>query len=820
MSEGKFALLIGASQFDDSRLAKLAAPKNDIEALENVLRDPARCGFSTVSSVLDQRLEDVQQALSNILDANHSSENLILIYYTGHGLRDERGDLYFALKGTEKDSPHVGSIDADWLRRALERCSSRRQVLILDCCYAGAFLDGSKSTSAEAVVNERTFDPEGHGRFILAASASGQSAFEKDGVSLYTRHIVNALYSGDAAPDQKFITTHDVHNYVAQQVKKQRPFQRPCYWADVKTEVIRLARNPNVRLPIPEKLRIDLIAENRTTRLGAITEIKRYLDSSNPTQREEAQRLLDKRLIDDAEDSVSLTREIRQAVGEIEPEERIALLQAKIEEIKNSDEIAKLQNQINEFEVKENSWLKAQHSWRQENKQLNERVIALETTASAPAVEIAKLQNQISEFKVKENSWLEAQHSWRQEKEQLNERVITLETTARAPAVPTPEQKKRLRILMAMTALVATIATSSITKLIVPTEISQTRIVELEQDSDKIIKEGSARDTILRYKIASLELELTKRGITIPNLFGLSDTAWIEGEPGKPGSIFREKQGMPEMVIIPSGSFQMGSVASEQGHNVDEGPQLLRSINTFALSQTEVTFAQWQTCVDGGGCKKNKKPDDNSWGYGDRPVIYVSWSDTKEYIAWINSQVEGSPYRLPKEDEWEYAARANETTPFWTGETISTTQANYYGNDTYGDGKVGLYRKKTIPVGSLNMPNPFRLHDVHGNVWEWTEDCYGRYTDVYSDCSRRVIRGGSWLNDRRVLRAAKRISVRPHKRSDSIGFRLARTILHGTAPSAHESTEGHASYNKELDANAQKIEGINTLDNLRTQSGY
>ena len=236
------------------------------------------------------------------------------------------------------------------------------------------------------------------------------------------------------------------------------------------------------------------------------------------------------------------------------------------------------------------------------------------------------------------------------------------------------------------------------------------------------------------------------------------------------------------MVVIPAGSFMMGSPTSEKLRFRSEGPQHRVTIpGAFALGKYEVTFAEWDACVRAGGC--SHRPEDKGWGRGNRPVMNVSWDDAKQYVRWLARKT-GRDYRLPSEAEWEYAARAGTTTVFHFGDRISPSQANYDGNYSYNGGAKGRYRERTVAVGSFPA-NAFGLHDVHGNVWEWVEDCYhssyeGAPRDgsawTTGECSRRVLRGGSWFSKPRDLRAAYRTDCGTGIRGCGYGFRAAKTL--------------------------------------------
>ena len=246
---------------------------------------------------------------------------------------------------------------------------------------------------------------------------------------------------------------------------------------------------------------------------------------------------------------------------------------------------------------------------------------------------------------------------------------------------------------------------------------------------------------------------------------------------------FRDCPICPMMVEVPAGWFLMGSPASEEGRDGDEGPQHRVTIaGRLAVGVYEVTFEEWDACVSGGGCNEYR-PYDREWGRRQRPVIHVSWEDARAYVRWLSEQTRES-YRLLSEAEWEYVARAGTTTPFYFGRTIATSQANYNGNYTYGSGRRGRYRGQTVPVGSF-APNAFGLYDTHGNVWEWVEDCWnGSYRNAPADgsarnsgdCSRCVRRGGSWIDLPSALRSGFRNGFTSVVRVDVNGFRVARTF--------------------------------------------
>ena len=232
---------------------------------------------------------------------------------------------------------------------------------------------------------------------------------------------------------------------------------------------------------------------------------------------------------------------------------------------------------------------------------------------------------------------------------------------------------------------------------------------------------------------------------------------------------------LPAMIKIEAGSFEMGCSNSKDCYD-DEKPVRTVQVAAFEMSKTEVTFAQWDACVADNSCD-NYKPSDEKWGRNNRPVINVSWEDAQNYVRWLSRKTSLN-YRLPTEAEWEYAARAGTKTSYFGGDNIGKNKANCDGCGSQWD------NQQTAPVASFPA-NSWGLVDMHGNVWEWTQDCYhNSYKGAPEDgsawleknCESRVLRGGSWYSLPRGLRSALRNGINPSGRNNNIGFRISRTL--------------------------------------------
>jgi formylglycine-generating enzyme required for sulfatase activity len=259
-----------------------------------------------------------------------------------------------------------------------------------------------------------------------------------------------------------------------------------------------------------------------------------------------------------------------------------------------------------------------------------------------------------------------------------------------------------------------------------------------------------------------------------------------EGTRG--GQVFKECDKCPEMVVVPRGSAILGSPVGEPARQSNEQtPHEVLIAKPFAVGRFTVTFDEWDACVADGGCN-HYSPDDDDFGRGRRPVIFVSWDDAQAYVAWLKKKT-GQPYRLLSEAEWEYAARGCPTAscpnaPFWFG-SIRPEFANYDSRYAYDGSPTAERQRQTTPVDA-GKPNSFGLYNMLGNVQQWVEDCWNPSPKstpsdpapvLTGDCADRVIRGGSWADKPGNLRAAARSwDTANDQESPNIGIRVARTL--------------------------------------------
>ncbi|MEU4522110.1 caspase family protein [Amycolatopsis sp. NPDC024027] len=316
----RHALLIATETYADPALRRLTAPGGDARELAAVLSDPAIAGFE-VTTLVDQPHHVVGEAIGEFYRGRRRDE-LTLLYFTGHGVKDDDGSLYLAMANTRRDSLMFTALAAELVDRAMAGCPSRQKVLVLDCCYSGAFPAGKLAKASTDVHTLERF--QGRGRAVLTASDATQYSFEGDAVvgsaarSVFTRHLVAGLRDGSADLDgDGDVTVDELYSYVHERVVAEMPRQRPKHQSDVEGRIV-LARNP--RWALPEYVKHGLASPIASDRMNALEGLKRLNRVGNDVVRarttDEIRRLVE----DDSRTVSAAAREwVAEGEGPVEP---------------------------------------------------------------------------------------------------------------------------------------------------------------------------------------------------------------------------------------------------------------------------------------------------------------------------------------------------------------------------------------------------------------------------------------------------------------------------------------------------------------------
>ena len=670
----KIALLIGVGDYGAS-LKSLRCPKNGVKAMRNVLQNPEIGGFDEVVSLINPGVGEMRSRICEVF-AQLTKQDLILFYFTGHGLKDMTGDFFLTTAQTHlfaNGRPNAGTaIEADFLKREIANSLAERKVIILDCCFGAAFAGGFIAMNSGSIDIEAQLG--GKGWCLMTASTSSRYALEKTGepLSVYTRHLVEGLSTGAAAGEgQRLITARHWHEYVKQKVKEEAATMEPAIFSGQQGYEIAIAQ----------------VKINRIQQYRQQVESKIHNGIIGP-----AARAILRQWQHHCQLSTAQAKEIEEAVllPYRQARMRIAIYTKALEAEKG------LSYPLKQSSVQDLQDLKQLLNLRDED------VGAEEEKILGRAVSLDRSIEQVQ-----------------------NQQLCTQQTIGVRSTIQLPSNQSR-----------------------------KTLSVQIENQVRTYLFETFQVD---RY---GEPLKVKKR----------QATAFFE-DLGNGVTL--------EMVKIPAGTFTMGAGIAEESANEDEYPPRKASVTEFWIGKYAITQAQWQQFV---ASHQDSKPALTA-NQHNKPANSIFWTEAVECCHWL-SQLSGKDYRLPSQIQWEYACRANTTTPFYFGETLTPEIANYNGNYSYSQGPKGLYRQQTTEVGSF-PPNAFGLYDMHGNVWEW---CLDNWHDVHqsqdkSDRVRRlsgqrkVLKGGSWFYQPTDCRSAHRLTYPFHNRSDDVGFRVVCVLL-------------------------------------------
>jgi len=821
----RLALLIGTSCSPDvgAALPDLAGPPNDLALLGSILSDASIGGFDT-RTLLDRTSGEVQLEVE--LALRHADpDDLVLIYFSGHGKLDALGDLCLVMHNTHAHGLRSTSLPIPSLRDFIRASNCERIVVILDCCYSGAagraFLRGGVPEQVGQI-------QQGKGRFVLSSATSTETSREREHVEdgcvygTFTYAMAQGIRSGAADVNHDGqITVSDLCSYVVQNVREQTP----QHWGLEVNGDILIAHNPHLTAaPLEQELQLAIRSRFAEMREGAVGILAQMLGSPDQRQVLAARDALAQLREDD---SRRVSRAATRALAQSQDEPRHQEPEAQIPDTTGSPQTpAEAPTEATSPGSPETMEVSAgETSGIPANPPLAPKA------PSGGRVRLAGIAVTLATFTLLAVVGASLYLADRNREPEPSSR-----SSATEPSAPT-EQSPGFVTISASPATARLLIDGRDIGAADGSEYEVPSTAELgvrltadgyaDYEATLTLKPEERKDLQIRLEPLPARLEV-RSNVSDDALSingdprGTTGPASLELEPGvyqievsKPGyedfnlrvtlapgesrtvramltptpvqrtpadlSELVDCDVCPRMVVIPAGTYSMGSPSSEPSRDNDEDPVHSVTLPRFAAGKYEVTFAEWDACVAANGC--NQKPGDRSWGRELRPVINVSWQDAQEYVRWL-SKLTGKNYRLLSESEWEYACRAGTQTPFSFGDQITPSLVNYDGNYPYAGGKKGEYREKTVPVGTLPA-NEFGLHEMHGNVWEWVQDCYkNTYEGAPSDgtsretegCASRVLRGGSWYDSAGFVRSANRFHLTPDYRDDIVGFRVARTL--------------------------------------------
>ena len=732
----KFALVIANTEYQDANFAKLTAPGKDAEEFAQVLRELAT--FDEVQVLLNEGEGKTRRSIARFF-SERKRDDLLLLYFSGHGVRNDVGQLFLAAHDTEINILEASGIPADFVTQSMNNSRSQRQLLILDCCNSGAFAYGSKSASAvgKSMGIATAFEGSGFGRVVLTATDATQYAWEGDKVigdtqkSVFTHFLIEGLKGEADRNSDGRIHVDELYDYAYEQVVRRTPKQTPGKWSYKQQGDIVLRENLKPREVKPASLPSDLLEllshPNSSVRKVGIQDLISLLNGKHLGLARGAEEKL--REIAENDDSFSFRRTASEALTArgliVEPPAPVPF---DIPKEKQAEKPALATEERVEGRIEKPSTPPRESPspfGRGQGDALSMSKREGVSPRYAPEKKKIISNSKLRQFVgVSAGLFLTTFCIWGGVNYLSNilfDRLVTITPTGPFSTSTIPPQ-----ILGIIDALATDTAVAQVTN-------------------------------VSPFGVPLVTQSAVPSATVTPNL-GI-------------GSTMIGNDNMT-LLYVPAGEFTMGSDTGAS----DEKPIHTVTLDAFWIDQTEVTNAMYAKCMDAGMCKlpsDTTRYDDPN--YANHPVVYVSWDQAMEYCTWADR-------RLPTEAEWEKAARwkpspsgggqgEGESLIYpWGNDAPNNTLLNY--NSAIGDTtEVGSYPNGASPYGALDMA---------GNVWEWISSLYQPYPyDANDDrenltsLDARLLRGGAWGNGSGGVRSALRSGFNPTLTDNYLGFRCA-----------------------------------------------
>jgi len=631
---GKYALIIANTEYTDPGLAQLTAPGKDAKELARVFDSRDICAFDDVIVLFNDIASKVSETIDYFL-SNRKPSDLLVLYFSGHGVRDEYGSLYLAVKNTNRARLRSTAIKSDFIREAMDQSRSKRQILILDCCNSGAFAQGTKAEIGGSVGTASAFEGTGYGRVVLTASDSTQFAWEGDQVvgetenSLFTNYLVKGLEGQADTNGDGRITIDELYDYAYEQIVNITPKQTPGKWSYKQQGEIVLRQNIRIEdtkpVPLPDDLLTAMNSSFPYLREGAVSQLDLLLKAKNLSLARSARLALERIAAED--DSRRVAQAAAKAL-ERSPKTEPEPQKARTDQTAASSRTGQLRREKMEQEIR----------FKEEQTKLMQ--------------EKAELEKRLQE-------------------EQITREKIEAQRKAREASQPVPA-KFRLKPMGIGVAVITILAIGYAATRFLPALL-------VSAPTETLVSSQAPTDVI------STSTEIPN---SLPPITGIdSPTPTTEEAPTEtqtptevvmitasaPLSEITDGKGV-EMVLVPEGDFQMGG--GDPNAEGDEKPIHAVTLSAYYIDKFEVTNARYKACVEDGVCDPplhsyffSESPNRVYYGnsqYDNYPVIYVDWKMAKAYCEWRGA-------RLPTEAQWEKAARGEADTRRYTWEGTDLT---------------------------------------------------------------------------------------------------------------------------------------------------
>ena len=784
----KTALLIGVTTYGEG-IPPLSAAANDVAAMEAVLKNPAMGGFDTVTALVNPDFPEMQEAIFQLFQA--TKEDLVLLFFSGHGITDDNNHLYLSTQRTAKHNFAATAVPARFVQERSHLCYAKRQVMILDCCYSGAFKEGwhLKSVGLD-LKRELGLNEQGaEGRVVLTSSSATQVSFQEDGadLSLYTQYLVEGMETGIADTDgDSYIYIQELHDYAKAKVQEAKPRQKPEIILDREGYQILISRSPlqdpklRFRREVEKyaaqtedylKQRGDFSAVGKITLLqvkrqeAGLTETEAeaiVASVREPYRRQLANRsLYAQALVAAFEMGYPLPTSAQWELQVLR--DALGLGDADVEQIAQQPEVRSAQAHAQEKAIEEQRQREAaqaaetqrQEADRQQNLQRQRELAEQQAREQQCQREVAEAQKFEAERLAQEKA-IEEQRQRELAKQQAREEQRQREAAEaqRLEAERVAREKEQAEMA---------------------------RQAELKrQEKERLRREKADKFSGLptrsfRFKTAT---------VTRVKFWSLSAKPEIVLTEGQAEEYVEDlgKGILLRMVKVGGGKFLMGSPENEAERSSNASPQHEVTVPDFFMGMFEVTQAQWKAVANLPKGKIELNPDPSHFKGENRPVESITWDEAIEFCDRLSAKT-GRTYTLPSEAQWEYACRAGTQTAFAFGDILTPELANYDWTSSYnGSPKRSSYPQETQSVGSYPA-NAWGLYDMQGNVWEWClDDWHDNYKGAPMDGSAwldknvspisKILRGGSWVFTPGDCRSAFRGRGTLGFRGNYIGFRV------------------------------------------------